>query len=246
MSIVLGLVIAVIIVIALLGVIAMIVAAVLWLLAAVLVAGLAAAASFAIAIVIQHLGEAWGYSHADLAGAICGVAFFVSAMAYAARRYLPPDTRSVETEPRPLNAKVTALPEPEGEGDDEDFAPEADRHVRAAWQTIEELAPGQRARVKVARRKCAQVLALGEGDTIDPSLIELSMMLKRNLPQLANTVAKLCATASRSKRNEAIRGLVEDVERLAQSADRELARHHEALSDELLALRAHIATRTSA
>lgn len=242
MGFVLGLIIAVVIAFALLGVTAMIVAAALWLFAAVLVTGVLAGLSFAVAMAVQALGEAWGYDHAYVAGIICGIFFFVSAMAYAACRFLPRGVKGAEAENREPKIPKTVLTEPE---QDEELPPETDKGVQVAWQTIEALAPHQRVRLKASRRNCAQVLALNEANTFDPPLIELSVILKRNLPQLATTVERLCATATPSQRKDIIQGLLDDVERLGERARRELSRHRETLSDELTALRAHIAARTS-
>lgn len=242
MGFILGLIVFVVIAFAVLGVTAMIVAAALWLLTAVLLSIMLAGLSVVIAIAVQTLVEAWGYDHADVAGIICGIFFFVSTMAYAARRFLPSKAKDTEAENRDPKFAKMAFPEPE---QDEEFPPEADKGVRTAWQTIEALAPLHRAQLKASRRKCAQVLALNEANTFDPSLIEFSVMLKRTLPQLATTVERLSATATSSQRKEIIQGLVDDVERLGERAGHELARHRETLSDELTALRAHIAARTS-
>lgn len=239
---VLGLIVAAVFVLAVLCIIAMLVAAVIRLLAAAFATGVAVGVSFAIAMIIQDLSESFGFANAGGAGLAGGLIFFVSAIGYAACRYLPIEASTVKTVGRPLNTTIVALPEPPEE---EGFVPETDRSVRAAWQTIEDLAASQKGRVCAARRKCARVLALGDASAVDPSLIEFSVMLKRNLPQLASTVVELCTTASRSKRKEVISDLVEDIEKLAQKADRELARRREALSDELTVLRAHIAARTS-
>lgn len=123
---------------------------------------------------------------------------------------------------------------------------DGDAQLRAAWDRALQLAPRQRERVMVSRRDCAALLAVAETETLDLSVRDLAVMVKRNVPPLVAKVDAIgSGMATDIEREALMQDLVEDLAQIGVAARRLVDAHQNTLRDDLAALRNHVKARTA-
>lgn len=157
---------------------------------------------------------------------------------------------------RPHAQSVPAPPMPVQDDDEElvvayagPVESAADAAVGNAWEQLASMVPLEdSAQLFEARAVCVQLLRLSEEAALDLDIIACVVLLRHSLPDLATNNARLWARADPAERTLLARGILEDAERLAVYASRVMtrgARHdRRAYQDGLAALRNHIAART--
>lgn len=125
----------------------------------------------------------------------------------------------------------------------------ADAAIGAAWEELAAMLPPARTGpLFEARATCVEVLQLATAAEIDLDLFACAAFIRRNVPELALRNARLWAAADAPGRAALTQGIAEDIARLGAYARRELDRtalyERRADRDGLAALRLHIAART--
>lgn len=170
-------------------------------------------------------------------GVPVGIAVFLAVAALLLRRMFNVRTGAKRLKVKVRNGLPEALPEPE--------PVERDAKVREAWTRARDLVPDAAlAQVVRARADCAALLDMADGDMLDPALIDLAAMLRRNVPALVQQVDALWRTSSRAEQAELGQGLAEDLVRMGAAARPFVDRRRETLRDGLAALRNHVAAQT--
>lgn len=128
---------------------------------------------------------------------------------------------------------------------EEAIKPEADPRVAEAWKMAGELAPEYAQRLSAARRRCAQVLELAAGGSVEWSVVDCSTFISRTVPDAVSTAAALMKDADHSERSSLASELVVDLERIAQRAREEVDSRRRQLRNSWHVIRTHIASRTA-
>ena len=127
---------------------------------------------------------------------------------------------------------------------------ENDPAVKRAWDRAFEIASADRGRLTAARQDCAALLDAAEKGTLDLGVIDLAVMVKRNVPALVAKVEELRklgrASYNSAEDQELVDGLVDDLGRIGGAARRSLDAHADNLNQDLEVLRSHIRARTGA
>lgn len=194
-------------------------------------------------VLLQALAESQGAADPSavgrLSGVLAGGATFAGLVMWRLRR--GDDVRRREEQ-------VTVLP-PDAGVAPQLTAPvqESDPGVRAAWDMARELLPLRPRKLRSARDRCAQLLALAEDPAsgLDSGLIDAAALIRRNLPALVNDTAALWPVLDAAGRETHSAVLLENLDRLGRHAQREIARHRGVLEERLAVVHAHIASRTA-
>jgi hypothetical protein len=121
--------------------------------------------------------------------------------------------------------------------------PIADEGLEAAWAIAESLADWAPSRLARVRTSCAAFLREAEITSLDIEVKELTLLIRRRIPELIKACAEQCLNATHSERESLVEDLLESLESVGAEADRyrkEVRRAHGTPFD---VLRAHVAAR---
>ena len=128
---------------------------------------------------------------------------------------------------------------------EEAIKPEADPRIAEAWEMAGELAPEYAQRLSAARRRCAQVLEMAAGGSVEWSVVDCSTFISRTVPDAVSAAAALMKDADHSERSSLAGELVVDLERIASRAHEEVDNRRRQLRNSWHVIRTHIAGRTA-
>lgn len=119
-----------------------------------------------------------------------------------------------------------------------------DRHVAKAWEQLRTMLPSTEVRrLNGARDACARLLAASDADPLALELMELSVLIRRNIPELASRNAALWSDADEAERAALSVDILADMALLEKRAGSQLCIHRRSRQDQLSALRSHLAAR---
>ena len=198
---------------------------------AALVAGLAGLVAFFV-LPITVVGDWFG---------IAVVSVAIAAFVLCWRKFAVRDGRAARPlSPMEEDQSTSSFPIVE-----EAIKPEADPRIAEAWEMAGELAPEYAQRLSAARRRCAQVLEMAAGDSVEWSIVDCSTFISRTVPDAISTAAALMKDADPSERSSLAGELVVDLERIASRAGEEVDSRRRQLRNSWHVVRTHIASRTA-
>lgn len=112
--------------------------------------------------------------------------------------------------------------------------PKGDALVTEAWHALATMVPADcLPRLYVAREQCARLLGKADGGTLDMEMLECAVLLRRNLPELAERVGTLWQDADMVERDELSAAILDDATVLGERAGALVERQRRGLKDNL-------------
>lgn len=122
--------------------------------------------------------------------------------------------------------------------------PRAERKVSKAWEQLTEMLSAADVRsLNRARDACARLLAVSDAEPLALELLETAVLIRRNLPELAQRNVSVWSDSDDAERVDLSAGILADVLLLERRAERQLSVLRSNRRDDLHAIRNHLAGR---